>query len=247
MTVSESYSVLGLDEGASMSEVKSSFRSKAMDCHPDQANSISQSDAKKRFIQLKKAYDKIRNIDNSEDLKNSSTKVDKEKKKQRYSEDINKNEKRDEEWQEFKEDPESFLSIAKTFISELISFTFKGFIVSFPILTACMFTIYTTTEASAKYVSISSSEVVVTGIFIALIFSIPFSFLFPAISYIFANLTTSAFFDPISAFYLGEPYKDNYRYRRYFAYSILSFIFFVWISFAIFSAYRYITYEPIQL
>ena len=53
------FQVLGVEEGASTDDIKSAFRKKAKELHPDRArdNNISLQDAHKRFVQLRAAYE----------------------------------------------------------------------------------------------------------------------------------------------------------------------------------------------
>jgi curved DNA-binding protein CbpA len=51
------YEVLGVSETATESEIKTAFRERAIECHPDQASHLSDQEAKEEFIRVRKAFD----------------------------------------------------------------------------------------------------------------------------------------------------------------------------------------------
>jgi curved DNA-binding protein CbpA len=72
MTINDYYSVLGLDENASIEDIKKAYRRRARECHPD----LNQSpDATEQFINITEAYDFL--VSNIERIRNADEEYEK--------------------------------------------------------------------------------------------------------------------------------------------------------------------------
>jgi len=97
MTDQSYYDILGVDQDATQEEIKEAFRSRAMECHPDQASDMSQKEAKRKFIHVREAFDVLGDPDKRRtyDWERSTSSVDM-RDKDAYEGD----------WQSFSDNPE---------------------------------------------------------------------------------------------------------------------------------------------
>lgn len=87
------YEVLEISENASQDRIKNAFRTRAKQCHPDQAEGMAQQEAKRRFIRVREAFDVLGDPE-------SRKAYDEGRKHGTSSED-----KYEEEWKDFNEAP----------------------------------------------------------------------------------------------------------------------------------------------
>lgn len=216
-----------MDENASQSKIKKAFRDKAMSNHPDQADEISNKEAKRRFIKLNRAYKKLikesngGNENKSEDYRKRSRNTPK-KDGIAKSKTINS----EKEWQEFKKDPEGFFEEMAGFAVQLFKFTFGVCIFTVP-LSIILFIIFLPSAPGGILLQILPS----------IFFGVIFGLLLPAVSYIFGYQTSKAFCDPISALHVGHPVRDNWKYRSRIASFVLLFVYTVFTYIVVVSTY----------
>jgi len=110
------YEVLGVSETATESEIKSAFRERAMECHPDQATHLSDQQAKEEFIRVRKAFDILHDEDLRREFESSgSTNVETE------------SDKYEKEWEGFRENSDEVIDFVVEASVELGSFYLRFF------------------------------------------------------------------------------------------------------------------------
>lgn len=92
------YQILGVPQDASQDEIKKAFRRQAMECHPDQAQDMDKTEAKRRFIRLREAFDVLGDREKRKKYDRSRSGEEPETRARSAYEG---------DWENFSEDPES--------------------------------------------------------------------------------------------------------------------------------------------
>lgn len=152
------YEVLGVSKNATQSTIKTAFRKRAMECHPDQASSLSDEKAKQRFIRVRKAFDILKDKERRRKF-DSGGKPDVNMEPNKY----------DKEWKGFRENADEVVDFVIEASIELGSYylrffgnMIKGGIITFLVCILPSFAFFSSVENA------TGIFVVFTGIMISM-------------------------------------------------------------------------------